>query len=157
MANIMDSSIIDRFEKEHADLERQIEEWRSWWRELRELGTPHFNEMGTRLQQLRTHLARHMSREETCEFLKDITLDDAHRQASADMLRQQHAELLLRLDELIRRLGSCEPEYSCWGDARQDFEHWLDDLHSLERREIQWMRALLRESRAEFAALRQND
>jgi iron-sulfur cluster repair protein YtfE (RIC family) len=157
MTTLSDSRVIEQFEQAHAELEHRIDEWRAWWRELRELGTPRFNEMGTRLRSFREQLKRHMVHEETCAFLRDAAHGDPRQRHSADHLWQQHHQLLERLDELIKRLEACEPSYDCWGAARQDFECWLNDLHDHERLEIQWMRTLLLESRAEEAALRQND
>lgn len=122
-------------EHEHRELNREIEEWRRWWRELSELGEPHFGEMGDRLAQFREHLSAHFRHEEFRGPLAGPLPAQAADQAAA--IWQEHAQLLAELDDLIRRLHACGPDVGCWGEARQAFETFLDRLHAHEVHESQ--------------------
>lgn len=133
---------LDRFEREHADLEQQVQAWRQWWCELREMGMPHFNEMGLRLKSFRDQVAEHMRHEEASPYLQDLAHGNPDYQLEAAHLWNDHRRLLHDLDALIARLSACEPVYECWGAARQDFEAWLLALHTHEREETEWMRRL---------------
>jgi len=121
--------------KEHASLDHEIADWRTWWRELSELGKPQFGEMGDRLTHLREHLAAHFAHEESQPGL-DLSLNlppnDVQRMAA---LRDEHKKLLSELDHIINRLCGCSAEYDCWGKAREDFETFLNRLNAHEEAE----------------------
>jgi hypothetical protein len=144
MSTISALTVSDQFQAEHADLARRVEEWRDWWEELRDLGLPHFNEMGYRLYQFREALAEHMRHEETAPRLRELARLVLGQEGVAGRLWEEHEKLLKRLDEIIERLRACTPSYACWGEARDDFERWLIDLQDHEEREIQWMQRLSR-------------
>lgn len=120
---------------EHASLEREIADWRQWWAELKEIGQPHFGEMGNRIAQFREHLAAHFAHEESqkgLSLVKDLPPETVQRLAE---LRDEHAGLLEELDSLIERLQSCEPQFHCWSDARKEFDSFLTRLDSHENAE----------------------
>ena len=121
--------------REHSDLDDEIGEWREWWGQLSQLGDPHFGEMGNRLAQFREHLAAHFAHEESqgCLSLVMELPDDLVRRTAE--LRDEHPKLLSELDALIARLKQREPEFDCWGNAREEFEDYLDRLNSHEEAE----------------------
>ena len=112
---------------EHASLNREIADWRGWWEELKELGQPHFGEMGGRLAQFRAHLITHINHEES--LLGEAPAEVAK---ALPRLQEAHAGLLSELDRLIERLRACEPDFNCWGAARSEFEQFLDHLQAHE-------------------------
>lgn len=120
---------------EHASLDCDIAEWRSWWRQLNEMGDPHFGEMGDRLARFREHLQDHFSHEESDGCLTLATKNSRGLSGQVKQLKSEHPELLDELDELIRRLHACDEEFSCWGQARQDFDAFLDRLNAHEAAE----------------------
>lgn len=120
---------------EHAALYREIDSCRKWWRELSEFGTPRFGEMGDRLSQFCEHLGAHFNREEREGFLAELAEQSSDAARRVRELRSQHDELLASLDRLVSRLRACEPEVGSWGDAKQEFEAFLDRLHAHEREE----------------------
>ncbi len=121
--------------KDHESLEKEIAEWREWWGELSELGSPHFGEMGDRLAHFRDHLAAHFEREENQEFLSLVMDADRDVVLQVAELRDEHGELLTALDELIARLHCCDPVLDCWGRAREEFEDFIDRLNTHEEAE----------------------
>ena len=138
----IDAQELDRFDQEHAELDRQVDEWRTWWCELSEMGQPRFSEMGQRLRTFRENLAEHMRHEESSRYLQGLARGNPDHQDEAAQLWRGHHQLLNRLDALIARLSSCNPDYCCWSAARRDFEAWLEALHTHEREELTWMHSL---------------
>ncbi|MCA9091537.1 MAG: hemerythrin domain-containing protein [Planctomycetaceae bacterium] len=121
--------------EEHRALQAECQQWRDWWTELSEMGAPHFGEMGDRLATFREHLASHFRHEETDGPLADRETPEVRA------LWQDHVELLSNLDLLIDRLHACGPEVGCWGDARRDFESFLDRLCQHDEAENRLMSA----------------
>jgi hypothetical protein len=120
---------------EHTSLEREIAEWRHWWAELKEMGQPHFGEMGARLARFRGHLAAHFAHEESQKALSlvdDLPPETVRRLAE---LRDEHSGLLEELDGLVERLQSCQPQFDCWSDAREQFDAFLTRLDAHENAE----------------------
>lgn len=120
---------------EHASLNREIEDWRAWWKELSDFGQPHFGEMGDRLALFRDHLRRHFEHEESVESMTMVRQLPSREVGLAADLRDEHATLLGELEQIIDALRACEPEFDCWGQARQAFETFLDRLHAHEEAE----------------------
>jgi uncharacterized coiled-coil DUF342 family protein len=128
-------SKIDSLKSEHSSLEREIRDWRKWWAELKEIGKPNFGEMGLRLAQFREHLAAHFAHEES---QKGLSLVENLRDETVEQLaglRDEHASLLEELDRLIEQLQAREPKFSCWGDARKEFDAFLTRLDAHENAE----------------------
>lgn len=123
------------FRNEQHDLHHQIDDWREWWNELSELGEPRFGEMHDRVQSIRNHLATHFHHEEESGIFQEISnLKPKHAQQATQLL-SDHQKLLNDLNRLCARLGTPEPEYATWGDARRSFEDFLDELEIHERNE----------------------
>ena len=116
-------------DQEHDQLEQEVLEWRRWWAELREMGEPHFGEMGDRLRHFRDRLSQHFQHEEFRGPLAGRTDPDTAR------VWREHAQLIGQLDHLVDRLHRCGPDVGCWGGARRDFEEFLDRLHAHEANE----------------------
>lgn len=120
---------------EHSALEREIADWRTWWSELKEIGQPHFGEMGNRLAQFREHLAAHFTHEESQTVLglvDDLPPETVERLAE---LRDEHSGLLEEIDGLVERLKACEPQFDCWSDAGKEFDAFLTRLNAHESAE----------------------
>lgn len=116
-------------EQEHCELEREVADWREWWRELSELGQPCFGEMSDRLQHFRSRLSAHFQHEK----LRGPLAGQPGEPVAA--IWRDHAQLLRDLDQLIARLQDCGPDACCWGGARREFEEFLDRLHAHELHE----------------------
>ena len=121
--------------KDHESLDQDIAEWREWWSELREIGRPHFGEMGDRLAYVREHLTAHVAQEENEGLLSVVVGADREVVLRIAKLRDEHGELLADLDRIIVRLQCCEPPFDCWGMARAEFEDFLDRLNTHEEAE----------------------
>jgi len=124
----------------HRALDAEIAEWRSWWSELSEFGEPRIDEMGSRLERFRGHLADHFASEETGVF---ASLRKRGYAAATTRLQAEHRSLLSGLDVLIERFHSCSPRICCWGEARREFEAFLNQLLDHEQRENMLERRLL--------------
>lgn len=126
---------VARLKAEHSSLEREIADWRKWWAELREMGQPHFGEMGARLAQFRTHLAAHFAHEESQKALALVEELPPETVARLAELRDEHSGLLEEIDGLVERLQACQPQFDCWGDARREFDAFLTRLGAHETAE----------------------
>lgn len=122
--------------QQHAELEREVADWRTWWRELSDFGQPRFGEMGDRLAGFRERLSRHFQEEEFRGPLAGRSGD------SVAALWRDHALLLADLDRMVERLQACGPDVGCWSGARTDFESFLDRLHAHEGREAELVESL---------------
>jgi hypothetical protein len=118
-------------ESTQANMQQLIDEWRQWWRELREFGSPRFGEMALHIVRMREALAAHFQREEQREIFKNA---GAH-QAAANFLQQDHRHLLQQMDALAERLKHCSVEEMTWDKAGTQFEELLQHLEAHERAE----------------------
>lgn len=135
MGDSMNLAAVAALQKEHTLLDREIADWRAWWRELSEMGIPHFGEMGDRLTRFRDHLAAHFAHEEQQGCLPVVIGLPAGSVKQMAELRDDHSPMLAELDRLIARLQACEPDFGSWRNARQDFEAVLDRLNQHEQAE----------------------
>ena len=135
MSRIISELEVAALKREHSALDDEIFKWRQWWEQLNEMGQPHFGEMGDRLAHFREHLSSHFEHEERqgCMSLMKHLPEKGADQAEA--LRKEHPQLLGELDHLISQLQQCEPAFTCWGSAREEFETFLDQLNSHEESE----------------------
>jgi exonuclease V gamma subunit len=121
--------------EEHRLLMKQISDFRAWAKQVDELGIPHFQEMGNRLQTLRDVLSCHFVDEEAGGYLAPV-LDAAPQfSGEATELKAQHADFLASLDGLIARLSKEPPEFESWQAAVKEFEDFLEKLRQHEARE----------------------
>lgn len=121
--------------EEHRRLMKQLAEFREWAEEVEELGVPHFQEMGNRLQTLRDVLSCHFTDEEAGGYLSPV-LDAAPRfSKEAAELQTQHPQFLATLDSLIERLSQNPPPFKSWQEATTEFAGFLDRLRRHEARE----------------------
>jgi hypothetical protein len=114
---------------EHEALRQEVADWRVWWRELRELGQPRYDEMGSRLRQFRGHLLRHFRHEETAGPLAEGASEPTPNGYRVRQLFGEHDQVLAQLDRLITQLnaGDC---FASWEAARGGFESILEVLHA---------------------------
>lgn len=122
-------------QNEHAQLNREIEELRSWWQELRQIGSPHFGEMADRIHAFRDHLADHFQHEVSYRERAGATQLSKNAHERLAELHGQHDQFLEKLDRLQVRLSACEPGFDCWGDAGCAFDAILNDLEEHEANE----------------------
>jgi hypothetical protein len=134
--------VLDMIVREHAELDRRIQAFLDWWRQLRELGSPRFNEMGVRMQSLREALAEHMRHEEASPLLDERIAAAPDVESARDRLRSEHQEILENLDRLSERLRACECDYCCWSEALNEFEAALRLLRRHEEAEVRLARTL---------------
>jgi hypothetical protein len=121
--------------EEHRLLLKQISDFRTWAKEVDELGIPHFREMGNRLQTLRDVLSCHFVDEEAGGYLSPVLEAAPRFAAEAAELRAQHADFLTALDGLIARLSQEPPQFESWQAAVREFEAFLESLRKHEARE----------------------
>lgn len=127
---------------DHATLDHEIVEWREWWGQLAEIGKPKMDEMANRLAQFREHLTEHFTVEENVGCLSPAEGVSSETASRIAMLRNEHQELLVHLDQLIAKLQGCHPKIDCWGQAREEFEELLDRLNSHEEAEEELSRSI---------------
>jgi iron-sulfur cluster repair protein YtfE (RIC family) len=123
------------FLKEHQEVARRIAELRQWWSELDSLGIRRFGEMAFRVQNLRDLLSEHFAEEEKDGYLRAALAAAPQFARPAATLREQHAQFLERLDQLIVRLRQCDPESCYWRESRDDLEQLIADLRQHEQSE----------------------
>jgi len=140
MNNLDTRSEVDELKDEHASLEHEIADWRTWWDELSQMGQPHFGEMAARLERFRDHLAAHFVHEEQIGLLPAVSQLPKETVDTVARLQDEHRPMLAKLNQLIVRLRACGPEIGCWGQARQEFEEFLDQLHQHEEAESRLQR-----------------
>ncbi len=137
-------AITDELEQEHQALRQEVEEWREWWRELRDLGQPRFGEMGERLAQFQAHLQSHFRHEEQCVPLPESANMPSGAGERIHRWRNDHEQLLSKLDAIITQLTECGTNFACWGDARTEFEAFLDHLQRHDAEELELFEELER-------------
>lgn len=121
--------------EDHLVLRRRIAEMRQWWAELDELGLPKFGEMGTRLEELRDLLAEHFADEERDGYLAAALAAAPRFSRKAEELREQHGQFLEDLNNFINRLKASECGFTCWHEARDEFEAFIQRLGEHDRAE----------------------
>lgn len=130
-------------DEEHAELNQQIADWRSWWEELQQLGLPHFGEMGDRVARFRETLAAHFHHEEFSGPFADLTeTAEPANQLQIKEFWQEHHRILEALDGLVQKLKKCQPEESCWTAARSEFETVIQQFEAQEQREDELLKKI---------------
>lgn len=138
--------LLQTLNEEHKEISSQIADLRRFWSEVNELGEgPKYEEMGTRIQVLRSTLAKHFDNEEREGYLSPA-LERAPRFATkAEQLEKQHTQFLVTLDQYIAKLQACEPAYHCWQEVFNDFEDFLEQLHEHESAESAIVQTAIRD------------
>lgn len=123
--------------QEHRELMQRIADLKHFWEEVNELGQgPKYEEMESRVRELRDQLATHFVHEERDGYLAPA-LEAAPRLSSqAEQLQKQHLEFLNLLDHFIGKLQACESAFHCWQEVGVEFEEFLKRLHEHETAEI---------------------
>jgi hemerythrin len=121
---------------EHQELCKQIDELRQFWDEVDELGQgPKYEEMGSRVRELRELLAKHFADEERGGYLAPALERSPQFRVQAEQLKRQHQQLFDTLNRYIDRLQTCESTFHCWQEVRTEFEDFLRRLHEHEAAE----------------------
>jgi hypothetical protein len=131
---------------EQDDIDREIECWRAWWKELREMGLPKLGEMSARVANIRNHLHEHFAHEEATGLLSDVADGDRELKKRATALLAEHQQLLAQLQDLVDKMSACGADQLCWGGAGQEFEAFLDRLAKHEQEESLVLRAVTKGS-----------
>ncbi len=124
-------------DQEHEKLHEEIDALRAWWQECREIGSPRFDEMGDRVDALRTRLREHFAWEEEDGYLSDVLEDAPHLVKRGESLRRQHDTLLEAFAGLVEHLHSDEPRFSGWDEAGHDLDELLERLSKHEHAETE--------------------
>jgi len=125
-----------KFLNEHEELSRQIDEMKCFWREVNELGQgPKYEEMAYRVQNLREQLKNHFDSETKEGYLSSPQIKSSIYAEQAEILGQQHAQLLDSLDRFIAALKQCDSAFHCWQEVRSDFDEFLKTLYQHEASE----------------------
>ncbi|SFH56969.1 hemerythrin domain-containing protein [Planctomicrobium piriforme] len=135
MRTVDEKSLTDQLHLEQQRIDAAIADWRQWWTELKELGKPHFGEMGMRLSKVLDRLTAHFEHEERTGFLVQITNDAGADPDTPLKLIQEHDELLNELKDLIHRLQTCCESGFSWGEARRAVDAFLERLRQHEHEE----------------------
>ena len=137
--------LLQKLVDEHDQLSKQIADLQQFWHEVNELGEgPKYEEMGSRVQNLRTALADHIAEEEQGGYLAPDFEREPKFAAKAESLRQQHQKFLATLDDLIKNLKTCDSAYRCWQEVRTDFDDFLNRLREHEAAETAIVDAALK-------------
>ncbi|MCG8649412.1 MAG: hemerythrin domain-containing protein [Pirellulales bacterium] len=130
--------------RENQALEAEIGRIRAWMSEVNQFGIPRFGEAATLLNQLRSHLVNHFDCESRlCAQLSGFwdgpcpELDQMCRQATHD-----HAQILLKLDDLIERLQQIDPPFASWQAAMNEVDLFVEYLEQHEEQESESLQAL---------------
>lgn len=122
-------------EREHEQLDRDVDALHDWWQECREYGVQRFGEMGARIEELRSRLAAHFAWEEEGGYLRGVLEVVPRLTKQGESLRRQHAVFLAELDQLVATLRSCEPAFESWTEARKALDVVLERLEQHEHAE----------------------
>lgn len=120
-----------------------INQWRDWWCEVKEMGQPDFGEMSRRISKIRDELEKHFQHEENSAEIRELAAIVPNVQDQMSVLKQEHAELLMDLNVLLKELEECEEQHLCWGAARDAFEAFLNKLEQHEQRENQLLKTVV--------------
>jgi DNA-binding transcriptional MerR regulator len=135
MKQVERNALAKEFHHEQVDLHQKIDEWRAWWKELAEFGDPRFGEMGVRVEEIRNVLAQHFEHEENSDLFKELGETQPGIAQQSQKLLTEHRQFIENLNRLCSRLKASEPDFDFWGDARREFEQFLDHLESHESAE----------------------
>ena len=109
MTDAKAKSLLRVLEGEHEIVSRQIDNLQQFWNEVNELGQgPKYEEMGTRIRELRDVLAKHFAKEERGGYLAPAANQLPQTDPQLELLQRQHGEFLDTLDGDIGRLQACE-------------------------------------------------
>ncbi len=137
MAESPPDRLLKALQSEHDEVSEQIANLRAFWSEVNELGQgPKYEEMGSRVRNLRELLANHFACEERDGYLAPALKRAPRYTAQADQLRREHPQFLDSIDHIVNRLQSCESAYQCWQEVRTEFEDFLQRLQDHEAAEI---------------------
>lgn len=125
------------FLDEHSKISAQVADLRRFWQEVNELGEgPKYEEMGSRVEELRDLLAGHFEREERGGYLATAVEQAPGFKPRADELTHQHQQILDAFGNYVTRLRACDESYHCWQDVLADIDDVLELLHEHEAAEI---------------------
>lgn len=138
----MDSSLLTLtsgpLKEAHEALGRSVDELRTWWQEVRELGKPRFGEMGARVAAVRERVAEHFRLEEEGGYLKEPLGAAPELAQWAPALLAEHAAILADLDRLVARLAASPCELDCWTAAWHEMAAVLARLEQHEHEEYEF-------------------
>jgi hypothetical protein len=119
-----------------------VVELQRWMHDISELGTPHFGELGNRVECFRKLLAKEIAAEEARGRLSGVGKCRPECWAEIEELRIQHGQFLDELKLLETKLCQDIPPYDSWQDAVRHFEEVLTEIHHHEGRELQLLASI---------------
>lgn len=119
----------------HAALGRSVQDLRTWWREVQEMGQPRFGEMGARVAAVREIVAQHFRLEEEGGYLQEPVAAAPQLARRAQALLADHAAILADLDRLAERLAGSPCDLKCWTEAWHELAAVLARLEQHEHDE----------------------
>jgi hypothetical protein len=126
----------------HEKLRSDVAELKTWLEQADEYGRPQFGQLGDRVLSIRRVIAEHFSLEDEGGYMSGPLAAAPHLFGRITALHADHPHLLTEFDILGAKLRECPTKYDCWGDARRDLQHVLDDLELHEHKENElWQEA----------------
>lgn len=139
------TQIFQQWQTEDRELVRRVDVLRDWMQEVNQLGIPHFGETASRLRMFCRWLTEYFEREDA--MISQLAqaypasspeVEDVRRFSDLD-----HAQLLLRFEELIGRLEQTVPPFDSWEAAMEEVVILVETLEQHEENESESVRMLL--------------
>ncbi len=142
MTNTTTRTVLQALQSEHDELLQEITDAQQFWTEVNELGMgPKYEEMATRVHQIRARLKQHFDEEERGGYLAPAITVVPRLAPKAEELKQQHPVFLEALDRFSQNLQNRESAYHNWEEVRAEIETFLEQLHEHESAEMAIVRA----------------
>ena len=137
MTDVGSERLRAKLAEEQKLVEKAVQQWKEWWTEMKQMGYPHFGELGLHLSRIYQGLKNHFEHEEKSGHLEHLA-----NAASADpntyiRLVEEHSEILARLKGLTDRLQIYTSSEFSWVNACQEFDSILDSLRCHEQKEME--------------------
>jgi hypothetical protein len=127
---------------EHRNLQALIQNVRSWWQDVREIGIPRFGEMASQLGILRSRLSEHFEHEESAEEETFKSALGVVSSAEVAAMAEQHCDILRRLDRIISK-ADASGGYGSWGDVGLEFGELIHAIDAHESEELRLLKNAL--------------
>lgn len=125
--------LVGAIHAEHRALIRRLAAARDAWNRIDSPTAANYSGLRSELCQLREELANHFAGEERGGYLAHVIAASPALERQVSKLCLQHTDFLERLDELINRLKSEQPD--SWVDTRADFGRLTVELRGHEAAE----------------------
>lgn len=138
-------TLLKSLQSEHDELLEGIKDIEQFWTEVNELGKgPKYEEMASRVHQLRQRLKRHFAEEERGGYLAPVVAAVPQLGSEAAELKQQHQVFLNALDRFSQHLENRDSAFHNWDEVHAEVEEFLRELHEHESAEMELVQKGLR-------------